>query len=264
MNCQPKSLSIMTISKSVPTGSGELTPDKPIKKGERRNKTSGLEGHDGGTVDEAGTSNPSGIRGCQFHAQWRREADTAGWAYRERLSFKSMYEDPRSHRKFDFEKESYVVLDAKGDGVYVGAHLDVDCFHRNPDDWYGEGDDLVFIDGEERPSIHGTGTEDWCNCAYSPTEEYNSPYNGIILHSGTRSWPWKGKQTLYRYHVEDPIRFKRSILVMIEHGHANGLSNDYSSTAYYYLSRPARGGPEIPPVQERLPRPDEEVYRAER
>jgi len=31
---------------------------------------------------------------------------------------------------------------------------------------------------------------------------------------------------------------------MIEHGHANGLSNDYSSTAYYYLSRPARGGPE--------------------
>ncbi|MFP3219895.1 MAG: glycoside hydrolase family 172 protein [Candidatus Marsarchaeota archaeon] len=199
-----------------------------------------------------------------FHAQWRREADTAGWAYRERLSFKSMYEDPRSHRKFDFEKESYVVLDAKGDGVYVGAHLDVDCFHRNPDDWYGEGDDLVFIDGEERPSIHGTGTEDWCNCAYSPTEEYNSPYNGIILHSGTRSWPWKGKQTLYRYHVEDPIRFKRSILVMIEHGHANGLSNDYSSTAYYYLSRPARGGPEIPPVQERLPRPDEEVYRAER
>jgi len=65
MNYQPKGLSIMTISKSVPTGSGELTPDKPIKKGERRNKTSGLEGHDGGTVDEAGTSNPSGMRGCQ-------------------------------------------------------------------------------------------------------------------------------------------------------------------------------------------------------
>jgi len=45
----------MTISKSVPAGSGELTPDKPIKKGERWNKTSGLK-DDGGTVDEAGTS----------------------------------------------------------------------------------------------------------------------------------------------------------------------------------------------------------------
>jgi len=43
MNCQPKILSIMTTSKSVPTGSGELTPGKPIKRGERWNKTSGLE-----------------------------------------------------------------------------------------------------------------------------------------------------------------------------------------------------------------------------
>ena len=64
MNCQPRSLSIMTRSKTVPTGSGELTPDKPIKRGERWNKTSGLE-DDGGTVDEAGTSNPSGMRRCQ-------------------------------------------------------------------------------------------------------------------------------------------------------------------------------------------------------
>ena len=55
MNCQPKSLSIQAISGSVPTGSGELTPDKPIKKGARWNKTSGLK-DDGGTVDEAGTS----------------------------------------------------------------------------------------------------------------------------------------------------------------------------------------------------------------
>jgi len=64
MNCQPKSLSIQAILKSVPTGSGEFTPDKPIKKGLRWSKTSGR-GHDGGTVDEAGTSNPSGRRGCQ-------------------------------------------------------------------------------------------------------------------------------------------------------------------------------------------------------
>jgi len=47
----------------VPMGSGELTPDKPIKKGVRWSKTSRL--YDGGTVDEAGTSNPSGMRGCQ-------------------------------------------------------------------------------------------------------------------------------------------------------------------------------------------------------
>jgi len=51
------------IMKSVPMGSGELTPDKPIKMGVRWSKTSGL--YDGGAVDESGTSNPSGMRGCQ-------------------------------------------------------------------------------------------------------------------------------------------------------------------------------------------------------
>jgi len=55
MNCQPKSLSIRMISKSVPTGSGE-SADKPIKKGLRWNKTPGLKWDDGGTVDGAGTS----------------------------------------------------------------------------------------------------------------------------------------------------------------------------------------------------------------
>jgi hypothetical protein len=53
-------------AESAPTGSGELTPDKPHKSGVRWSKNSGL--HDGGTVDEAGTSNPSGMRGCQNHA----------------------------------------------------------------------------------------------------------------------------------------------------------------------------------------------------
>lgn len=163
-------------------------------------------------------------------------------------------------------KDNYVMLSAKGDGIYCGAHLDIDCFQRNPNDWYGEGDDMIFIDGEEwPPSLHGTGTEDWNHCAYCPTQEHNAPYHGIILYSGSQNhdeWRWRGKQTLYRYHVEDPIRFRKSIEVSIEHGHANKLSNDYSSTAYYYLKKPRRGGPKLPGVQDRLPRPDEPVYES--
>jgi len=52
--------------------------------------------------------------------------------------------------------------------------------------------------------------------------------------------------------------------VTIEHGHANTLSLDISSTAYYYLSEPKRGGPPLPPVEARLPRPNEELYIPER
>jgi len=62
MNCEMFN-NPYNIMKSVPTDSRELTPDKLSKKSVRWSKTSGL--YDGGTVDEAGTSNPSGVRGCQ-------------------------------------------------------------------------------------------------------------------------------------------------------------------------------------------------------
>jgi len=62
MNCE-MFINLGGRADSIPTGSGELTPDKPYKKDMRWNKTSGL--HDGGTVDEAGTSDPLGRRGCQ-------------------------------------------------------------------------------------------------------------------------------------------------------------------------------------------------------
>jgi hypothetical protein len=192
-----------------------------------------------------------------FHAQWRREKSTEGWAFEEHLAKEEYLKDPRI--KNSDGKDNYVILETEGDGIYCGAHLDIDCFQRNPNDWYGEGDDMMFIDGEVwPPSLHGTGTEDWYHCAFCPRQEYNAPYHGIILYSGSEKWPFRGKQTVYRYHVEDPIRFRKSILVSIEHGHANKLSNDYSSTAYFYLSKPTRGGSPIPPVEDRLPRPDVE------
>ncbi len=194
-----------------------------------------------------------------FHVQWRREANTRGWAFEEGMKQEVIWKDPRILNR-DW-KENYIICDARGNGVYCGAHLDIDCFQRNPNDWYGEGDDMILIDGQEwPPSLHGTGTEDWFCCAYGPTQEYNAPYHGIILNSGNPDWPWKGKNSVYRYHVEDPIRFHKSILASIEHGHANKLSNDYASTAYYYLSEPQRGGPKVPAVEERLPRPNEEAF----
>jgi hypothetical protein len=211
-------------------------------------------------VDYEEYDSPSAVADCAyFHVQWRREANTKGWAYEEKLPWQTFSKDSRIYNTDG--KANYVFLQAEGNGIYCGAHLDIDCFQRNPNDWYGEGDDMVFIDGEPwPPSLHGTGTEDWYHCAYCPTEEYNAPYHGIILYSGVKGWPWKGKNTVYRYYIEDPIRFRTSILASIEHGHANKLSNDYSSTAYYYLSEPRRGGPELLPVQDRMPRPDEVPY----
>ena len=63
---------------------------------------------------------------------------------------------------------------------------------------------------------------------------------------------------MYRFHIEDPVHFRESIRVSIEHGHANNLSNDYSSTAYWYQTEPHAAFPPLLPVSERLPRPDAE------
>lgn len=62
---------------------------------------------------------------------------------------------------------------------------------------------------------------------------------------------------MYRFHIKDPIPFERSIRVTIEHGHANKLSNDYSSTAYWYQIEPHRPFAPLLPVEERLPQPDD-------
>lgn len=191
----------------------------------------------------------------RFHAQWRRVNPTPGWA------------DPALRWEDDHDamrkawatpnltgEGNYVILDAEGAGHYVGCHLDIDCFSRQANDWYGEGDDMIIIDGEPLPRLYGTGTEDYVNTAFAPTQEYSAPYHGVILWQGTADWRWRGKNSVYRYHIEDPVFFEKSIRVTIEHGHANKLTNDYASTAYWYQTEPHKPFPPLLPVEQRLPR----------
>ncbi|MEW6742521.1 MAG: glycoside hydrolase family 172 protein [Planctomycetota bacterium] len=199
-----------------------------------------------------------------FHAQWRRENPTKGWGHKDLKGPAN-----RDHLQAAWRTanttgaENYVILEATGKGQYVGCHLDVDCFQREKNDWYGEGDDMIFIDGEAwPPSLHGTGTEDYFAGAYGPRTVYSSPYCGISRYSGdewgpeSQKWPFRGKNSLYRFHIEDPIRFDKSIRVTIEHGHNNKLSNDYSSTAYWYQFEPHGRFPKLLRAAERLARPD--------
>lgn len=191
----------------------------------------------------------------RFHAQWRRANPTPGWA-----DPAVRWEDQPERMWQAWERpnldgaDNYLILEAAGQGHYVGCHVDIDCFSRQANDWYGEGDDMIFIDGEPLPSLLGTGTEDYFNTAYAPTQEYHAPYHGIILYQGTDDWRWRGKNTLYRYHIEDPVYFDRSIRVTIEHGHANKLALDYSSTAYWYQTEPHKSFEPLLPVAQRLPR----------
>ncbi len=206
---------------------------------------------------------------ARFHAWWNRVPETFGLAERRGYTREDYRLDrrrpvgaglgfgaPWSEPNLD-AAHNYVLLDVHGDGQYVGCVLNVDVFERQVNDWYGEGDDMIFVDGEAwPPRLHGTGTEDYFDTAFCPTRTFWAPYHGISLYSGNPAWPWGGKNSLYRFHVEDPIRFRRSIRVTFETGHANALRNDYSSTAYWYQRGRTEPLPPLPPLRARIPRPD--------
>jgi hypothetical protein len=194
----------------------------------------------------------------RFHAQWRRENPVEGWGDpTRRFRHDPAYAEEVRRTPNLTDANNYQILHAEGKGQYVGCHLDIDCFIREKTDWYGEGDDMIVIDDEPwPPRLHGTGTEDYFNTAYCPKEEFCTPYHGITVYSGTDDWRHKGKNSLYRFHIEDPVYFERSIRVSIEHGHANNLTRDYSSTAYWYQADPHLAFPRLLPVEARLPRPD--------
>lgn len=189
----------------------------------------------------------------RFHACYRQEMPT------KKLVHASDIKDPKPWDlpgKNLTGEDNYVLLDAVGTGHYVGCVLSIDNFDVGNQEytWPGEGDDMIFIDGEAwPPSLHGTGTEDYFNAAWGfPSGPYAGPYHGITLGSSVQEH--FGLWSMYRFHFEDPVRFSKSIKVTIEHGHANGQGNDYSSVAYWYQLEPHAPQPELPPVETRLPR----------
>jgi hypothetical protein len=143
--------------------------------------------------------------------------------------------------------KNYLILEAWGRGHYVGCNLSV--LQRSMG-WWGEGDDMIYVDGEEFPSLYGTGSEDYFSDAWGMREDENLFYGCPIQEPDFRTG---SKATVYRFHVPDPIPFKKSIQVTIEHGHANDRADFYSSVAYWYQSEPHKPFTPLPSAEERLP-----------
>ena len=142
---------------------------------------------------------------------------------------------------------NYLILEAEGRGHYAGCNLSI--LQRSMG-WWGEGDDMIYVDGESFPSLHGTGSEDYFSDAWGMREWlglfYGCPLQEEDFQAGA-------KATVYRFHIPDPIPFRRSIRVTIEHGHANDRADFDSSTAYWYQTEPHSPFPALPPSSARLP-----------
>ena len=153
---------------------------------------------------------------------------------------------------------NYLFADIKGEGQFVGINYYV---HSPSPMWYGEGDDMIFIDCEEKASLLGTGTEDFFNTSWCPKTIFAHPYYGYARVNNDNGW--LGRTHVYRFFISDPIYFEKSLKGTIEHGHNNNLTLDISSVAYWYQSE-AGILPPAPPKADRTPKEfirDQDMHR---
>ena len=171
----------------------------------------------------------------RFHAWWNRQLTKAS--------------DGKPNQD---GKNNYLIMDTTGHGHYVGVVMHIQALATGS---WGEGDDMMFVDGDTMPTLNGTGLEDYFCGAWNfnnLTREYNFPYFGYS-RKGNAHPDYTGRHSMYRFHIEDPITFDKSLRVTIEHGHANDRGDDYSSVAYWYQAEPHKKFPALPAAAERLP-----------
>ena len=137
--------------------------------------------------------------------------------------------------KNKYGTDNYVFADIKGKGHFIGVNYYINCPTTM---WYGEGDEMVFIDGDSLPTFNGTGTEDFFNTSWCPKELFSHPYYGYPRVNNETGW--LGHTHVYRFFITDPVYFDKSCRFTIEHGHNNTLTLDLASVAYWYQDSASR------------------------
>jgi hypothetical protein len=186
-----------------------------------------------------------------YHVDWQKHASLpSNIAY-----FHGYYRQERPA----VAGKNYEFLSVHGSGHYVGTVLNV---IQAGVGWFGEGDDLFYVDDAKRPQIIGTGTEDYVNDAWGLRVAYG-PWTGTPTAEGERLG---ARLTAYRWHVPDPVPFTKSLWAGIEHAgwtyNADGTSRAafeerpdfFSSTAFWYQAGVNEELTELPFGEERLPR----------
>jgi hypothetical protein len=144
---------------------------------------------------------------------------------------------------------NYIFFETTGRGHLMGVTFGV---LQNSDGWFGEGDEMIFIDNPDKPAITGTGTEDYLNGAWDfAAVPFAHLYNGApFISSAERDG---GRYCVYRWHADNPVTFNTYMRHTIEHGHANDRADNFYSVGYWYQTEPATDFPPLPPVETRWP-----------
>ncbi len=179
------------------------------------------------------------------------------WEKHDSLPDDTVYFHARYHQENPTGPEDFVLLDTQGHGQYVGTVL---SDHMAEIGWFGEGDDRFYVDGEEYPSLSGTGTEDYFCDAWG-FRKFDTPYFGVSLWDGYFAGD---RVTAYRWHLPDPIPFKKSLRVQMETrgsiftraaehlGQTLPRQDFVSGVAFWYQSPPIQITEPLPPARDRV------------
>ena len=159
------------------------------------------------------------------------EIRTGEWNWDDRSMYfggtwKQFY-DKQTGGGEDPEDLNFVTLE--GQGVYAG---DLITLYNDAAAWWGEGDEKIYVDGEEFPSHFGTGTEDYYGYAWSRPEFFEHPFIAQPDGSGNLD---QGTAVNIRFRALDKIPISRRLVMDMELWHWQKTRIDYAPTTFFYL-----------------------------
>ena len=173
---------------------------------------------------------------------------------RDRMYFHTQY---RNHFPAPVGKP-LTICETSGRGHFVGTVVTV---LANSDGWWGEGDDNFYVDGEKAPAISGTGSEDYFCGAWDFGHTFQTPFFGVTYYDNAQFGGEKRgiSNTVYRWHIQDPVPFTKSLLFTLEHGRAGfdedrkPYTNHYTTVGLFYSDQATGDGPGLLPYSQRVP-----------
>jgi D-arabinan exo alpha-(1,3)/(1,5)-arabinofuranosidase (non-reducing end) len=165
------------------------------------------------TTEAKGTVYDWTDRSMHFHANWSQltKVDTGP------------DKDMTGNGAFDV---NYVTIE--GEGKIVGDTL---TLFNGIGAWWGEGDEKIFIDGEEFPSHVGTGTEDYYGYAWCRPEYFQSPFHAQPSGNGNVT---VGFSVNSRYRLLDTLPFTKSIKFDMELWHWRNTQMNFAPSVFWY------------------------------
>ena len=122
---------------------------------------------------------------------------------------------------------NYVELSGKG--VYAGDQV---TLFNNTHQWWGEGDEKIYIDGETFPSVFGTGSEDYYGYSFGRPEVFSHPFIAQPSGDGNVS---SGVTVNSRHRSLDAIPFRSSLKADMELWHHDESNcTNYALSSFYY------------------------------